>query len=67
MKLQTVGFAQTVHVELAGHEPDSDYFHLAPGGSRTVRLRRVDESRRAVMGTVKALNSRREVVFEVPA
>ena len=67
LNVRTVGFAQTVHVELAGHAPDDDYFHLAPGASRTVRLRRVDESRRAAMGRVKALNSRHEVVFEVPA
>ena len=34
-------FAQSIAIEAAGFEPDDAYFHLAPGGERSLRLRRV--------------------------
>ncbi len=39
LTIRTRGFAQSVAVELGGFAPDDDFFHLAPGGARTVRLR----------------------------
>ena len=39
--LRTRRFAQAIAIEAAGFEPEDDYFHLAPGGERSVRLRRV--------------------------
>jgi beta-mannosidase len=36
--IKSRGFAQAVHVEAAGYVADDQYFHLAPGSRRTVRL-----------------------------
>jgi beta-mannosidase len=40
LALTTKRFAQAIALELDGWAPDDAFFHLAPGASRTVRLRR---------------------------
>ncbi len=50
------GLATGVHFEVPGHVPDDEYFHLLPGESRTVTLRRVDPGVRSWRGVVHALN-----------
>ncbi|MDB4933277.1 MAG: hypothetical protein JWP87_249 [Labilithrix sp.] len=42
LTVATRGFAQSIAVEADGWAPDDDFFHLAPGARRTLRLRRVD-------------------------
>jgi beta-mannosidase len=37
--LHTRAFAQSVALEVEGFAPDDDFFHIAPGAERTVRLR----------------------------
>src|SRR5262249_53112712 len=36
--IRTRRFAQAISIECEGFVPDDDFFHLAPGGSKTVRL-----------------------------
>ena len=50
------GTAQYVSLDLQGFEPEDSWFHLAPGGARTVRLRRTGQAK-MVIGRVRALNS----------
>jgi beta-mannosidase len=38
-------FAQSIAITVDGHEPEDSYFHLAPGGERTIALRRTTEAR----------------------
>jgi beta-mannosidase len=38
LELTTDTFAQSVHLDFEYHLPDDDWFHLAPGGARTIRL-----------------------------
>ncbi|HXX66387.1 MAG TPA: hypothetical protein VEK07_04345, partial [Polyangiaceae bacterium] len=49
-------FAQAVSVEVHGFAADDSYFHLAPGGARSVRLA-PDGSAERPRGTVRALNA----------
>jgi beta-mannosidase len=49
-------FAQSVEVDVDGFVPDDDYFHVAPGGQRTVRLRR-RAAAGPPKGTVRPLNA----------
>ena len=56
--VRTRRFAQAIKVDVEGFRPADDYFHLAPGAERTVRLRRVaTDSARPVRGTVHPLNA----------
>jgi beta-mannosidase len=58
LTVQTARFAQSVHVEVEGCVADDDYFHLAPGASRTITLRPVESSRGAApRGALHALNA----------
>lgn len=58
LSVQTVRFAQSVHVEVEGFVAGDDYFHLAPGASRTILLRPIDTSRIvAPRGALHALNA----------
>jgi beta-mannosidase len=66
-------FAQSVRIEAAGFMPDDDYFHLAPGGTRTIRLRPArdsgapagDAATPGPRGSVRALNSTAAARIEV--
>ncbi|WP_425419571.1 glycosyl hydrolase 2 galactose-binding domain-containing protein [Oricola indica] len=65
LALSTDRFAQSVHVDDANFRPTDDWFHLAPGANRHVRLiRRADAAESAVpAGTVAALNGTRGFGF----
>ena len=39
LRVSSRRFAQYVQVDVPGFAPDDSWFHLPPGGSRTVRLR----------------------------
>ncbi|MDB4969833.1 MAG: beta-mannosidase [Myxococcales bacterium] len=54
--LRTRRFAQSIAVDAEGFEPDDAYFHLPPGGERTLRLRRVSGTA-SLRGTLQPLNS----------
>lgn len=62
LMVRTRDFAQSVAVELVGYSSDDDFFHLAPGEERVLRLRRDeagDDGRppSEPRGTLKALNA----------
>jgi beta-mannosidase len=54
--VKTRRFAQSIVVEAEGFVADDAWFHLAPGGERTLRLRRVSGTG-SLRGTVRALNA----------
>jgi beta-mannosidase len=56
LTLRTRTLAQSVELDLRGFEPDDNYFHIAPGGSRVVALRRTGAAARP-QGTARPLNS----------
>ncbi|MEU0479241.1 glycoside hydrolase family 2 protein [Streptosporangium sp. NPDC006013] len=54
--------AYAVHVDIAGHVPDDNYFHVMPGRTRVVRLR-PGPGRAGVTGCVRALNAHDSTSF----
>ncbi|MBZ9790752.1 glycoside hydrolase family 2 protein [Rhizobium sp. 3T7] len=58
-------FAQSVHVSVDGYRPDDDWFHLAPGGAKRVRLLPLSGSADgdAPSGEVTSLGNSRAVSF----
>jgi beta-mannosidase len=56
--ISTRDLAQWVSIECGGFVPSDSWFHIAPGGSRTVALRPASGGQRTPAGTVRALNSR---------
>jgi beta-mannosidase len=50
-------FAQYVQIDVPGYLPDDSWFHLPPGGSRTVLLRPEPGTSQVPHGRVRALNS----------
>jgi len=54
--VKTRRFAQHVVLEADGFGADAAWFHLPPGGERTVRVQRRTGTG-ALKGTVRALNS----------
>jgi beta-mannosidase len=57
VQLKSEGFAQSLHFDVPGFVAEDEYFHLAPGGERRVRLRPVTLGARFA-GSVCALNDR---------
>ncbi|MBV8762379.1 MAG: glycoside hydrolase family 2 protein [Deltaproteobacteria bacterium] len=66
VELRAARFAQSVAIDAPGFIPDDDGFHLAPGQSRRVQLRAVEDPAgdiaggkppRPLRGTVSALNA----------
>jgi len=53
-------FAQFVAVDVPGFRPGDSWFHLEPGGSRSIDLHRVTPGDRPPKGQVRALNSTSE-------
>jgi beta-mannosidase len=53
--VRTRRFAQWVAIDVPGFAPDDSWFHLAPGGERTVTLRPFVEGK-PPRGRVRALN-----------
>ena len=56
-------FAQSVQIDAPGLTADDNYFHLAPGQCRRLRLRRQADTGKPVRGHVDALNSERGARF----
>jgi beta-mannosidase len=67
VKIATRRFAQSVWIEVDGFNADDAYFHLAPGGERTVSLRRAPHEPvvRALRGRVHALNAHTPAKIEL--
>jgi beta-mannosidase len=63
--VSSTGFAQHVHLELAGHEPSDNDFHLAPGAERRIAVRRTGSQ--APRGEAWALNADHPVAIVVSA
>ena len=57
LTLRTERFAQSVRIEARGYEAADNYFHLEPGGERTVALSPVGPADRPPAGTVTAFNA----------
>ncbi len=55
--VRTEKLAQFVSIDIAGHVPDQNWFHLAPHSERTVMCRTTGEVS-LIMGEVRALNAR---------
>jgi len=55
--ISTRRFAQWVVVEVPGYEPSDSWFHLPPGGRRTVCLEPGAGAGAAPSGQVRALNA----------
>jgi beta-mannosidase len=63
--VETDSPAQWVALDVSGHEPSDNWFHLAPGVPVEIELRNVGaRADRSPAGTVRALNARGEVVIE---
>ena len=58
-------FAQSVHIDASGWRADDNYFHLEPGGTRTVCLSPERPAAR-LSGTVTALNALTSTPFRCP-
>ena len=66
VKLATRRFAQSVWIEVDGFTADDAYFHLAPGGERTISLRRsAHEPEKPFRGRVHALNAHTPAKIEL--
>jgi beta-mannosidase len=65
LQVTTRRFAQSVCIEAAGFEADDDYFHLAPGATRTIVLRPVQPAS-VPRGCVRALNSSAAAPIAIP-
>ncbi|MEY2452329.1 MAG: beta-mannosidase [Acidimicrobiaceae bacterium] len=50
-------FAQSVALQVAGFRPDDNWFHVAPGTPRSVKLEALETDGRAPEGEIRALNS----------
>lgn len=56
LKITTAHFLQSVRLELKSHLAEDNYFHLAPGSERLIRLRNKTETAQPVKGYLEALN-----------
>jgi len=66
LTVTTRRFAQAVAIEAPGFVADDNYFHVAPGGQREIRLRRVGATGDP-RGHVQALNARGATRIGAPA
>jgi len=65
LTVTTERFAQSVHIEASGWRASDNYFHLEPGGTRTVSLLPERPAAR-LAGTVTALNALSSTPFRSP-
>jgi beta-mannosidase len=64
--IATRRFAQSVWIEAEGFVADEAYFHLAPGSSKTVLLRRAGNAAdKPLRGRVQALNAHTPAKIEI--
>lgn len=57
LDLTTRSFAQSLAIEVPGYSPSDDFFHLAPGASRSVHLRPIPSQKRGKRGYITPLNA----------
>jgi len=57
LRVRSDAFAYAVNVAVGGFEPDDDFFSIAPGEERTVRLRPSSPGQTWAGGTVRATNA----------
>lgn len=57
LTVQAARFAQAVQIDVRGYQADDNYFHLEPGGRRTVALTPVGAAGKAFSGFVTAFNA----------
>ena len=68
LRIQSSGFAQSVHVDMPGFLSEDQYFHMAPKSTRTLQLRSRSTAVPArIHGLVHALNSAASCRVEVAA
>jgi beta-mannosidase len=63
LTVSTRRFAQWVVVEVPGFRPHDSWFHLAPGGSKTIGLHPEVDANESPAGEVRALNSLKSARF----
>jgi len=63
LTVRTRRFAQCVTIEVDGYLPEDDFFHLAPGEERAIRLAPRAPAASAPRGRLYALNARTPVVL----
>ncbi|HVZ74048.1 MAG TPA: glycoside hydrolase family 2 protein [Polyangia bacterium] len=63
--VKTKRFAQSIAVEVEGHEPDDAFFHLAPGATRAIALRRISGAG-PTRGTLQPLNAETSAKIALP-
>ena len=69
LQLSTTRFAHSVFIELDGHTPEDNHFHLTPGGQRRIVLQRLPsfDTGRVPRGQVGALNADQVLAIHGPA
>jgi len=66
VRIATRRFAQSVWIEAEGYLADDAYFHVAPGGGKTILLRRgAHEIDKPLRGRVHALNAHNSAKIEL--
>lgn len=60
LTVKTRDLAQWISIDCPGFQPSDSWFHLPPGGSRTIVLRATRTADQRPSGTVRAINSRAE-------
>ena len=69
LHLQAQGFAQSVSIELEGHDLSDNHFHMAPGDTREVLARAHGGKAAATImrGSVRMLNAAQVLTLKAPA
>jgi beta-mannosidase len=69
VRMQAQGFAQSVSIDLDGHDLSDNHFHMAPGDVREVRVRprSAVNGARGVRGSVRMLNAAQVLTLKAPA
>ena len=63
LEIESDRLAQSVHISVDGYRPDDDWFHLAPGVTRRVRLNPLEQAGRKPAGTLGHIGSSRQTSF----
>jgi beta-mannosidase len=64
--LRTDQLAQSVHIDLEGHRAEDDWFHLAPGATRRVKLHALSSAESDIppAGEIRSLGSSHRVALQ---
>ena len=58
-------FLQAVNIAVRDYLPEDNYFHLAPGRAKAVRLQKTNASGKSFRGFIKALNLREAIALKL--